>query len=290
MEQEEKLPLPKATGMLRELQLASLKMMVQFDKAMRENGIEYTLGAGSAIGAVVHGGFIPWDDDIDVLMDRKNYDKFLSLKDKILPENILYKDYFLNQDMKVLLGKLVDKSTTMTTVDQYGRKTTSGVAIDISVFDFVPNSKIKRKLQWFRSIKALILANRIAPQNHGKLIKAYGAFLLKTTKNPLKKVGKLVDKIKKYKEDNCNFVAEMLYLGGNKVYLDKKMFSSYVDIQFEDATFRITAEYDYYLRTRYNRDYTILPPKEKRISWHNCIYLDTTVGFEDYLKENNNEV
>ena len=219
-------------------------------------------------------------------MDRENFEKFLSLKDKILPEEILYKDYFTDQSMKVLLAKLIDKSTTMTTVDQYGRQTTSGVAIDISVFDKVPNGKIARKLQWLHSVKALILVNGIAPQNHGKIVNLYGKFALKTTKNKLKKVTKLTEKIKKYRYKDCKSVAEMLYLGGNRVYLDKEMFEEYVDVEFEDATFMITAKYDYYLRTRYQRDYTVLPPKDKRISWHNCIFLDTTVGFEEYLKRN----
>lgn len=286
----ETLPLPKAEGMLRELQLATLKMMKKFDKVARENGIKYTLGAGSAIGAIVHKGFIPWDDDIDVLMDRENFEKFLSLKDKILPEEILYKDYFTDQSMKVLLGKLIDKSTTMTTVDQYGRKTTSGVAIDISVFDKVPNGKIARRLQWLQSVKALILVNGIAPQNHGKIVNLYGKFALKTTKNKLKKVTKLTEKIKKYRYKDCNSVAEMLYLGGNRVYLDKQMFEEYIDVEFEDATLMITAKYDYYLRTRYQRDYTVLPPKEKRISWHNCEFLDTTIGYEEYLKRENGEI
>lgn len=280
----ETLPLPKATGLLRELQIAYLNLMKKIDKAFRASGINYTLGAGSAIGAIVHKGFIPWDDDIDVLMDRDNYDKFLSLKDKILPENVIFKDYFSDNSLNVLLGKIVDTATTMITVDQYGRKTVSGVAIDVSCFDSVPENKIKRKLQWFNSIKALILVNGVAPQNHGKLIKIYGNFLLKTTKNKPKKIKKLVDKIKKY-NGKSNTVAEMLYLGGNKIYFDKDMFSSFIDVEFEDARFMITAKYDYYLRKRYQRDYTVLPPKEKRLSWHNCIYLDVNTPFKDY-KEN----
>lgn len=279
--ERETLPLEKATGLLRELQLAYLKLMKEVDKVLRENGIFYTLGAGSLIGAIVHKGFIPWDDDIDILMDRENYDKFLSLKDKILPSHIIFKDYFSDNSLKVLLGKIVDKSTTMITVDQYGRKTVSGVAIDVSCFDYVEKNKIKRKFQWLSSVKALILANGISPQNHGKIIKLYGNFLLKTTKNKPKKIKKLVDKIKGASRKS-GLVAELLYLGGNKIYFDEKMFKEFIEVDFEDAKFLATKEYDYYLKKRYNRDYTLLPPKEKRISWHNCEYLNVNVGYEEY--------
>ena len=286
MSEVETLPLPKATGMLRELQLATLKMMKKFDRVARENNIKYTLGAGSAIGAIVHKGFIPWDDDIDILMDRENFDKFRALASQILPPEILYKDYFTDQSMKVLLGKMVDKSTTMITVDQYGRETVSGVCIDISVFDSVPNGNFAKKLQWLKSVKALILVNGIAPQNHGGLVKFYGKLVLKFTKNKLKKVTKLTNKIKKYNKQNCTHVAEMLYLGGNKIYFENKMFEEFIDVEFEDTSLMITKYYDYYLRKRYDRDYTTLPPKEKRISWHNCKYLNTEIGYEEYLKNN----
>jgi len=290
MEEKETLPLPKATGMLRELQLANLKMMKKFDKVARENDIKYTLGAGSAIGAIVHKGFIPWDDDIDILMDRENFDKLKALASKILPKELEYKDYFVDQSCNVLIGKIIDNSTTMITVDQYGRETISGVAIDVSVFDSVPNGKIAKKLQWLKSIKALILANKLSPQNHGKLVKLYGNFVLKFTKNKLKTITKLTNKIKKYNKNNCTHVAEMLYLGGNRIYFENKMFEDFIDVEFEDAKFMITAHYDYYLRKRYNRDYTILPPKDKRIAWHNCKYLDVNKGFRDYLKEKENEI
>ncbi len=287
---KETLPLPKATGMLRELQLANLEMMKKFDKVARENGIKYTLGAGSAIGAIVHKGFIPWDDDIDILMDRENYDKLKTLSKEILPKELEFKDYFSDQTCNVLIGKIIDNSTTMITVDQYGRETVSGVAIDVSVFDSVPNGKIARKLQWLKSVKALILANKLTPQNHGKLVKLYGNLILKFTRNKLKTIIKLEKKIKKYKKENCDCLAEMLYLGGNRIYFENKMFQDFIDVEFEDAKFMITAHYDYYLRKRYNRDYTILPPQDKRIAWHNCRYLDTNLGFREYLKEKDNEV
>ena len=160
MEEKETLPLPKATGMLRDLQLANLEMMKKFDKVARENGIKYTLGAGSAIGAIVHKGFIPWDDDIDILMDRENFDRLRNLSSEILPKELEYKDYFSDQSCNVLIGKIIDNSTTMITVDQYGRETVSGVAIDVSVFDSVPNGKIAKKLQWLKSINTKVLKGR----------------------------------------------------------------------------------------------------------------------------------
>ena len=75
---------------LRGLQLVELEILLEVDRVCRENGIEYFLDGGTAVGAVRHGGFIPWDDDVDIGMTRENYEKFL----EIAPEK-LKNDYFL---------------------------------------------------------------------------------------------------------------------------------------------------------------------------------------------------
>ena len=64
---------------LREIQTAELEMLVQFDRFCREYRIAYTIFGGTLLGAVRHGGFIPWDDDVDLAVPRKDYERFLSL-------------------------------------------------------------------------------------------------------------------------------------------------------------------------------------------------------------------
>ena len=75
--------IPKATGTLRKIQLANLKMLQIFDNLCKDNGLEYWLDFGNLLGAVRHKGFIPWDGDIDICMPRKDYQKFLNIMNNI---------------------------------------------------------------------------------------------------------------------------------------------------------------------------------------------------------------
>ena len=69
-----------------EMQLYELENLKDFDTFCRQHNICYSLAGGTLLGAVRHGGFIPWDDDIDVMLDRVNYEKFLQEAESSLPE------------------------------------------------------------------------------------------------------------------------------------------------------------------------------------------------------------
>lgn len=84
--------IPKATGVLRKIQLADLKLMEIFDKLCSENKLQYWIDFGNLLGAVRHGGFIPWDDDVDLGMMRDDYEKFIELFKNGVPD---YPDLFL---------------------------------------------------------------------------------------------------------------------------------------------------------------------------------------------------
>ena len=71
--------LPKAQGVLRDIQLSILKLLLEVDKVCKEHKIQYWLDYGTLLGAIRHKDFIPWDDDIDISMMREDYEKSLEL-------------------------------------------------------------------------------------------------------------------------------------------------------------------------------------------------------------------
>ena len=115
--------IPKATGYLRKIQLADLKLLKIFDKLCKDNNLEYFLNYGNLLGAVRHKGFIPWDDDVDISMMRKDYDKLVKLFYNGIPNyDDLYFEFQNNGVNKCLL-KLKHKNV-------------KNIAIDIFMTDF----------------------------------------------------------------------------------------------------------------------------------------------------------
>ena len=86
--------IPKATGMLRDIQLANLEILKELDYVCKSNGLTYWLDFGTLLGAVRHKGFIPWDDDIDVGMTRESYDKIIDAFNSSTRNPDLYAGYF----------------------------------------------------------------------------------------------------------------------------------------------------------------------------------------------------
>ena len=78
---------------IKELQAVALEILLEFDKLCRNKDIPYFLDCGTVLGAVRHGGFIPWDDDIDVGMLRKDYERFLAIAQHELPEFLVLQNY-----------------------------------------------------------------------------------------------------------------------------------------------------------------------------------------------------
>lgn len=80
--------LPPASGLLRTFQLAELELLKKVDRVCKKHGIQYWLDFGSMLGAIRHKGFIPWDDDVDIAMLRRDYEKFLSVLDEEFPADV----------------------------------------------------------------------------------------------------------------------------------------------------------------------------------------------------------
>ena len=126
-----------------------LEIAKYFDKFCKENNIVYYLMGGTALGAIRHKGFIPWDDDYDVFMDYKNYRKFLKIAEEKLDKN---RYYFQKEDTKewpMYFSKIRMNNTAFIEKDVMGRDMHHGIYIDIMCLNNASSILAVRYLQYF---------------------------------------------------------------------------------------------------------------------------------------------
>ena len=167
---------------LQHLQKVILSIVKDIDVICRNNGIEYFLFGGSAIGAVRHKGFIPWDDDLDIIMDHNNYDKFIIICRKQLDQN----KYYLQEgmvDWPMLFSKIRLKGTYYEEPGSYGEdKNKKGIFVDIFKLDNAPDSMLLRKWQYLCGKYLLcycLLQRGYKEASYKKKLLMYSAYPLK---------------------------------------------------------------------------------------------------------------
>ena len=116
----------------RKLQLLELDLLIELDRICRENHITYQIWAGTQLGAVRHKGFIPWDDDADVVMLREEYEKFREVSDQLNPDICFFQDHYNDPEYRWQYGKLRRTGTKYIRLGQEHIKCRTGVFIDVS--------------------------------------------------------------------------------------------------------------------------------------------------------------
>lgn len=250
--------------MKRELSLQEVKeiefdILVEFDRICRGSNIKYTLAYGTLLGAIRHKGFIPWDDDIDVIMSREEYDKFLKVWKSEKYE-------LLNSrkgcDFWPLFSRITDPRTTL----EPPKICNHGVWVAVIPYDKIPDdeSKCKRHLNKVRRNLRLFEIKRSKASGKGLKRVLFRMVQLLLSPFPYYVIGKRVERIKtKYQHTNAKRVNPWI----DKIIVDASMFDEYVDVEFEGLKAMATKKYDYFLRYMYN-DYMQLPPEEERIPKH----------------------
>ena len=132
---------------LRKLQLTELEMLKDVADFCEKNGIEYFLIAGTLLGAVRHGGFIPWDDDIDIGMTFKNYKKFLKLAPKGLPKKYFVQHFTTDPKVSIPWIKVRINGTTSMERHLTNYDIHYGICMDIFLFNGIAENKNRKKKQ-----------------------------------------------------------------------------------------------------------------------------------------------
>lgn len=271
---------------LHKLQIVLLEMMKKIDNICREENIEYFLLGGTFIGAVRHKGFIPWDDDIDIAMDRENYQKFIKIIDEKLPKNmklLYYKNNVTYEHWIKIINndfKIMEKKDNIITEQK--------VYIDIFPFDNITDNFIKRfifKVQIYLKAIQLRLSKMfyIYESNDQKFKKKYKNVLVKILKlfkgffNQQRVVEEYDKLISKYKNKNTKLIANLcVNYSFSKIYremFEKEKIKEIVKYDFEDAKLNGIKNYDYLLGQTFG-NYMKLPPKDEQISKHFVKLID----------------
>lgn len=165
---------------LYELWQVEMEILDKVDEICRANGIKYFLMSGSLIGAVRHKGFIPWDDDIDIMMTRENYELFAKIAQSALGDQYFFQNTYTDKTLYREHAQVRKNGTAMFVRNDYKKKYNRGVFIDIFICDKVP----------FDTEKIIKLRNEINRRN--KLIKYAYVKIGKNIKTIIKKIlGKL---------------------------------------------------------------------------------------------------
>ena len=248
-----------------------LNMLKYIDCICRKNNIKYSLVGGSLIGAVRHHGYIPWDDDIDIILTEKNYKKLVNILDD---ENGRYQTYKYGKECeKMGFRKLID-TKTYALEGGFVFDPTYGVYVDIFSYCSLPNDDRKRKWQ-FNKIKLLLrfvvfYRKQVEFRKNGFFTGI--DFSLKKIASRMigcKRLSKAYEKIRKNSDINSDYVTCFFPVYNYKKEVQfRKDVEDYIDVKFEDLTVMIFKNYDEILRTTFG-DYMKLPPKSERIPKHN---------------------
>lgn len=266
-----------------ELQDKILEIAVYVDEFCRENDIEYSLMGGSALGAVRHKGFIPWDDDLDIFMTPDNYEKFVKLFNEKGDKSKFLVEPFGDFDGMVRFGKVRAKNTTYIEPSFVNYKFHQSIYIDIFILHVCPNNPIKRINQYVWAKYFIAKAQSVRD------LSRYG-FALRTVLRFLKLFPRLflvkfaLKQVYKYRheksENYCNFLGKAKYKNG--IY-DRKLFDNTKYVPFEKAELKVPQDVEEFLEKRFG-DYMKMPnPEQIKREQHASVW-DTKKNYTEYLE------
>ncbi len=254
----------------KEIKKELIEIIKKFDRFASENELKYSISSGTMLGAVRHAGFIPWDDDIDVIMLRSDYDKLVQilLKNNYIDENIQAIGYELhNSDIPFI--KIVNKSIIAKEVQRETITIETYLWVDIFPLDAVPTrgeklytfyiEKILRKIyQYRREAEYKFIIKRNSIKNY--IMSIIKKILAKISFDDF--ISLYIRQCSKYSIENCEKIKDITW--GNKSF-PKELMNEIVEYEFENIVVKGMKDYDTYLTGLYG-NYMKLPKEEERIN------------------------
>lgn len=267
---------------LRRLQLTQLEILRVFDRICVEHGLKYSLYAGSLLGAVRHGGFIPWDDDLDVCMSRADYDRFIALWDSVKPEGYLLQNKENTPAFTQSFTKIRKDHTTFLQYESEKGKYHTGIFLDIFPVDRIPNGRFDRLLFKWNCMKYQLFTREFVPPKGNMLLKAGCKLILACTPERKRQSArqKALSRITQYQNQTELETVMIETMGSVRKAYAADLLDAYTALPFEDGEYMCFAGWDDHLKRKFG-DYMQLPPAEERGWRHHPIILDFERNYEE---------
>lgn len=273
-----------ASQSVKQVQQKILEVMKYIDKLCHDNGIVYYIMGGTALGAVRHGGFIPWDDDLDIFMTPSEYEKFKKVFEAEDSSLFVLQEWRITPDYLEYAKVRMNGTTFIEEAFKDRKDLHQGIYVDIMILHKVPESKFIQKLVYYESKFVTLYA---LSQRNWKPKSTSQKLVLNSLKlMPCKLMAKcFYRRIYKYDDMTTNYkycywITPAKFRSG---LFDSSFFSDPMDISFEDTVLLGSKKIKEYLEYRYG-DYMKLPSKEAQQAAVHAMLFDVNRDYKEYVK------
>ena len=252
-------------------------MLEDIKRVCDKNNIRYFISYGTLIGAVRHNGFIPWDDDLDIAILRKDYERFVKLPSSEFKYGMFIEDCVNTEGYGHVFAKVMLPGTTNAENFTKNVKCAQNIYIDVFPLDYTTNKRIALKIQHYMCLfyARLMLLNckyKYTKTGVKKVVYSIGYFIAsKCSKKKL--YSKWLKWATKYSDTKCNVKSMAAIYRLDRELMPVELFKESKDYDFEGHKFSAVADYDKYLKIIYG-NYMKLPPVEQRVAKHNSYKVD----------------
>lgn len=280
---------------MKEVWAVELDLLAEFDRVCKNNGIKYIASGGTMLGAVRHKGFIPWDDDLDVMMLREDYEKLVTIAKKEFKNPYFFLTTTRGNDFICGYSKLCNSNTTalIKSIEGVGYKYNQGIFIDIFPLDKVCDNNLKFGWQVLQAKYHLKMSWLCQKYQYGIVwekrsgLRIIVDLLYKIFHNVRPDVFDCYSNIEKlnsiccrYNQDRTTYISLISFQPGNRVHdLLLVDMDDLIDSDFEFLKIPIPRNFDDHLRRKYGKYNTPINTG----GYHGEIFFDTNKPYLSYL-------
>ena len=278
---------------LQKLWAVELELLEQFKRVCEKHDLKYYASGGTLLGAVRHKGFIPWDDDVDVMMLREDYDKLLSVAAFEFSEPYFFQTAYSDKNYYRGHAQLRKSNTTAALSCEALRVPyNQGIFIDIFPVDAIPDDPrlAEKQRKSLHSINRLLNNGARFPEGQldgfANKLKRLAVFVISIFYSHKKQYAKMESLCKTYNGQKTQRVGFISFdPNDERLKYRRCIYDDVVKLPFEDTYINVPSGYDEMLCDQFG-DYMVMKRVE---SYHGSLIVDTEIGYKDYLKALKNQ-